>query len=208
MLVTSTEGKVNVFLFIPNLVGYVRLVCLFIALMIMNGLVGDENPGLAVAFYMASVLLDEVDGMAARKFKQESRLGAMLDLLTDRCGTICLFMTLTHCYPVLTMLFQVLATVDIFSHWFLAFSSVLANKSSHKTVNKYDVNILLWVYYNNSLFLSCMNIGHESFLLLLYMLNFSSGPTIGIFGLGIWNLLACLLLLIAIVKQVIHIMQQ
>ena len=52
------------------IVGYVRLVCLFIALMIMNGLVGDENPGLAVAFYMASVLLDEVDGMAARKFKQ------------------------------------------------------------------------------------------------------------------------------------------
>ena len=38
--------------------------------MIMNELVGHQSPGLAVAFYMTSVLLDEVDGMAARKFEQ------------------------------------------------------------------------------------------------------------------------------------------
>ncbi|XP_062499318.1 uncharacterized protein LOC134176674 [Corticium candelabrum] len=207
MIVASKDGKVNVFLFIPNLIGYVRLIFLFIAFMIMNELVGHQSPGLAVAFYMTSVLLDEVDGMAARKFEQESKLGVMLDLITDKCSTMCLFITLTHCYPHLTMLFQVLMTIDIFSHWFLSVSSALANKSSHKAVNEHDVNSLLWLYYNNSMFLTCMSIGNESFYVLLYMLSYSSGPAIGLFGLGMWKLLACLLLPIAVLKQVVNVIQ-
>lgn len=36
----------------------------------MSGLTGLQHPALAVALYMTNVLLDEVDGVAARRFKQ------------------------------------------------------------------------------------------------------------------------------------------
>lgn len=46
-----------------------------------------------------SALLDAFDGWAARKYNQSSRFGAMLDQLTDRCGTMALCMALCRFYP-------------------------------------------------------------------------------------------------------------
>ncbi|KAK6029208.1 Sec63 domain protein [Ostertagia ostertagi] len=58
-----------------------------------------DCPFTAMFCYALSAGLDAVDGMVARKYNQSSRFGAMLDQLTDRCGTMALCMALCRFYP-------------------------------------------------------------------------------------------------------------
>jgi len=46
-----------------------------------------------------------------------SLFGAMLDMLTDRCATACLLMTLAMFYPQYAFWFQMSTALDIASHW-------------------------------------------------------------------------------------------
>lgn len=41
----------------------------------------------------------------------------MLDMLTDRCATMCLLVNLSLLYPSYTFLFQLSMSLDIASHW-------------------------------------------------------------------------------------------
>lgn len=41
----------------------------------------------------------------------------MLDMLTDRCATMCLLVNLSLLYPSYTFLFQLSMTLDVASHW-------------------------------------------------------------------------------------------
>ncbi|KAJ7333804.1 hypothetical protein OS493_015896 [Desmophyllum pertusum] len=75
----ATEKK-NVLLFIPNLIGYVRLVLLLASWIFFT------NPVLFLSFYTASVLLDGLDGIVARQLNQTSAFGAWLDVVTDNLG--------------------------------------------------------------------------------------------------------------------------
>jgi CDP-diacylglycerol--inositol 3-phosphatidyltransferase len=62
----NKEGlPTKVFLFIPNIVGYIRIICLLIA---FTYAVTDYR--IFMAFYIMSYILDQVDGMAARHFNQ------------------------------------------------------------------------------------------------------------------------------------------
>lgn len=49
----------------------------------------------------------------------------MLDMLTDRCGTMCLLMTLCHFYPSYLFLFQLSNAIDIACHWLHVHTLVL-----------------------------------------------------------------------------------
>ena len=75
----STEP--NVYLFVPNLIGYARVALMFVAFYFMTN---AEMYHVTVTCYLLSQLLDAVDGHAARLLGQTSKLGAMLDMLTDR----------------------------------------------------------------------------------------------------------------------------
>lgn len=46
-----------------------------------------------------------------------TKFGAMLDMLTDRCATMCLLVNLSLLYPSYTFLFQLSMCLDIASHW-------------------------------------------------------------------------------------------
>jgi len=60
------EGLLTkVLLFVPNLVGYTRITCLIIAFWHLK-----SDYRIFLAFYIASYILDQVDGMAARRYKQ------------------------------------------------------------------------------------------------------------------------------------------
>lgn len=50
-------------------------------------------------------------------FHSGSRVGALLDMLTDRCATLCLQMVLCVFYPSWMLFFQLSAALDIASHW-------------------------------------------------------------------------------------------
>lgn len=69
----------NVFLFVPNLIGYARVVLAAASLCIM-----PTHPKACTALYFLSSILDAVDGQAARALGQTSKFGAVLDMVTDR----------------------------------------------------------------------------------------------------------------------------
>lgn len=77
-------------------------------------------------------MCDELDGRAARTFDQASTLGALLDMVTDRVATTGLLAILCAFYPAWSLAFLVLLMLDIFSHWFQMYSTLLAGSSTHK----------------------------------------------------------------------------
>lgn len=46
-----------------------------------------------------------------------TKFGAMLDQLTDRCGTMGLLVTLSYFYPSYMFLFQLSMAIDVSCHW-------------------------------------------------------------------------------------------
>ena len=87
----------NVFLFVPNLIGYGRIFLALLSFWFMptNYVAAAWCYILSGEYIIASVsslhyvssppgLLDAVDGHAARLLGQSSKFGAMLDMLTDR----------------------------------------------------------------------------------------------------------------------------
>lgn len=47
-----------------------------------------------------------------------TKFGAMLDQLTDRCGTCGLLVTLSYFYPKYMFWFQMSMAIDVACHWF------------------------------------------------------------------------------------------
>jgi len=83
----------NIFLFVPNIIGFARIVLALISFYLM-----PDHYLMATVFYVTSALLDAFDGMAARRLNQSTKFGALLDQLTDRCATMCLIMVCL-CHP-------------------------------------------------------------------------------------------------------------
>ena len=73
---------------IPNAISYVRLALLPVFLVVALGS-GDGRDPTAAILYFVIAWGDQLDGLAARLTGQYSRLGALLDPLTDRALVIC-----------------------------------------------------------------------------------------------------------------------
>jgi len=160
----------NVFLFVPNLIGYSRIIIAGIAMNYMK-----THPRFCSLLYGISCLLDAFDGMAARALGQTSKFGAVLDMVTDRCTTSCLLCFLSSAYPEWALLFQFLITLDFSSHYMHMYSSLVTGSRSHKLVTS-QVSRILWYYYNDpkTLFLFCA--GNELFYVALYLMHFEKTP--------------------------------
>uniref|UniRef100_A0A8V0X6Q3 CDP-diacylglycerol--inositol 3-phosphatidyltransferase n=1 Tax=Gallus gallus TaxID=9031 RepID=A0A8V0X6Q3_CHICK len=92
--------------------GYARVALSAVSVVLM-----PHSPLPAALCYALSAALDAVDGLAARWLNQGSRLGAMLDMLTDRCSLLCLQLNLALLYPSAAPLLQLSVCLDIASHW-------------------------------------------------------------------------------------------
>ncbi|CZS89851.1 related to CDP diacylglycerol-inositol 3-phosphatidyltransferase [Rhynchosporium agropyri] len=160
----------NIFLFWPNVIGYVRIVLAFASLYYM-----PLHPRTCTLLYSISCLLDALDGYAARYFEQSTRFGAVLDMVTDRCTTACLMVFLASAWPRWAILFQGLISLDLASHYVHMYATLIMGGSdtSHKKVDK-SRSFILNLYYTNKtvLFLFCMF--NEVFFIALYLLSFSS----------------------------------
>ncbi|ORY21430.1 CDP-alcohol phosphatidyltransferase-domain-containing protein [Naematelia encephala] len=168
-LATTTRSE-NVFLFVPNLIGYARVISAAAALTIM-----PYHPRRCTLLYFVSCILDVADGHTARALGQTSKFGAVLDMVTDRCTTACLLCFLSMKFPDYSLLFMFLITLDFSSHYIHMYSSLLTGSSSHKTVTS-DVSRILWYYYNDSrtLFIFCFC--NETFFVCLYLIAFLKDP--------------------------------
>lgn len=187
----------NVFLFIPNIIGYGRILLALIAFWFMS-----TNYIVAGWCYAISALLDAVDGHAARAFNQSTRFGAMLDQLTDRCGTMGLLVTLSYFYPQYMFWFQLSMAIDVACHWLYMQTSVVVGKTSHKATDLSE-NIVMRIYYQKDVltFMCCVN---EAFYISLYVLYFTTGPMI--FGFSIFKIAAFVTAPFAVLKSLISCM--
>ncbi|XP_048089231.1 CDP-diacylglycerol--inositol 3-phosphatidyltransferase isoform X2 [Alosa alosa] len=98
----------------------------------------------------------------------------MLDMLTDRCATMCLLVNLALLYPAYTFLFQLSMSLDIASHWLHLHSSMMKG-TSHKTIDL-SGNPILRIYYTSRPVLFVMCMGNELFFCLLYVLYYIEEP--------------------------------
>lgn len=187
----------NIFLFIPNIIGYARIILAIVSFYYMS-----TDYVTACCCYVASGLLDALDGHAARLLNQSTIFGAMLDQLTDRCGTMGLLVTLSYFYPKYMFLFQLSMAIDISCHWIFLHSSLIQGKSSHKFIDMSE-NPIMRVYYTNRTVLFVMCLGNEAFFATLYLLHFTEGPVVA--GISLLRLLCYLTFPVMAVKTAISV---
>ncbi|KAK3671289.1 phosphatidylinositol synthase 1 (CDP-alcohol phosphatidyltransferase1) [Recurvomyces mirabilis] len=164
------ETDENIFLFVPNLIGYFRIVLCIASLYFM-----PLHPRRCSFLYSISCLLDALDGIAARKFQQSTKFGAVLDMVTDRCTTTCLLVFLSTAKPAYSMIFQGLISLDLASHYMHMYATLSMGGSteSHKNVSKERSWIMNMYYTNKSVLFTCCAL-NELFFIALYLLCFSS----------------------------------
>lgn len=161
-------SSLDVYLLIPNLVGYLRCFLLITAFCICF-----SHPYWFVLCYGISQLLDGLDGYIARSMNQVSFYGAMLDMVLDRISTTALLVILARFYPSYTRWIIVIMLLDVVSHFTHVYSSLLYGKKSHKAIS-YNQHWILKLYYNHKPILATLCIGSEAFLLYLYLQHFDS----------------------------------
>lgn len=160
------------FLFVPNIIGYLRIILGVAAFRVA----GADDPSEFFALYFLSYALDALDGVAARHLKQTSRFGAVLDMVTDRACTaallaalasVCKDQTYAFCFHCLLML-------DIVSHWAQMYSSLAVGASSHKSLADEPALLKFYYTYPKALFFVCLL--NEGFLATAF-LYFSAKKT-------------------------------
>ena len=141
-------------LYIPNIIGYIRLLLLFIA---------SFYRGITfICLYICSVTLDYFDGKAARTFNQISLLGGALDMIIDRVGTALICLKLESATPFLS----VYVILDIFAHM-IYFVGMAYTKVHHKAISN---NFILRFYYT-PLILKIACSGSELYFICLYLIK-------------------------------------
>ncbi|XP_068647362.1 CDP-diacylglycerol--inositol 3-phosphatidyltransferase 1-like isoform X2 [Aristolochia californica] len=203
---SSAERTLSVYLYIPNIIGYVRVIlnCIAFAQCFYDKRV-------FAILYFISFVGDGVDGWFARKFNQVSTFGAVLDMVTDRVSTACLLVVLSQLYQP-GLVFLLLLALDISSHWFQMYSTFLTGKASHKDV-KDSTSWLFRVYYGNRIFMAFCCVSSEVLYIILYLLSRNhSENVINVFmdavkQASVVSLLAVLALIGWAVKQVVNVIQ-
>lgn len=160
--------------YIPNQIGYMRVLTLVVSLFTMR-----DHPVVTTWFYGVSCLLDALDGTMARRYGQVSGLGAVLDMVTDRCTTASLTCFLAVVYPRWCVVFQMLISLDLASHYMHMYASASGGDSSHKQVGRESSKLLHWYYTRRDvLFTICAF--NEVFYIGIYLHAFARFRTFGL----------------------------
>ncbi|KAJ1794339.1 phosphatidylinositol synthase 1 (CDP-alcohol phosphatidyltransferase1) [Coemansia sp. RSA 2399] len=161
----------DVFRFVPNLIGYTRVLLTCAAAFSMY----YKCPTTMFLSYALSELLDAADGHYARKLGQCSKFGEVLDMVTDRCTTTILLTYLAELYNSrpLALVFNFITVLDISSHYMQMYSQLITGKTNHKQMNN-DAHWILRAYYTDRRVLFAFCFGNEAFFLLLYVNKFLS----------------------------------
>lgn len=186
----------DVLLFVPNLIGYGRVLCTASALVVMVLLVGDQDDSsasswwwVAITLYLVSFVGDLFDGMAARRWNQCSTYGGLLDMVTDRCSTAGLLYVLSGEYasasgslavlgatiPVASayrLLFLGLMLLDVASHWCQMYASAALQQHHKSSDANADRFFLVRWYYHYYFFFGYCCVGAEFTYICLYVLRY------------------------------------
>ena len=148
--------KMKKLLYVPNIIGFIRV------FLLLASTYYSLIPSVFTPLYFLNFCFDGLDGFAARLFKQETRFGYALDMITDRISSALLFILLIEKSFQWRFFFICCLFFDISSHWFATLQS-----KTHKIQKNY---LLKWYYKPQNLFITC--VCNELFLLSLYHFNF------------------------------------
>ena len=162
-MVTPTQ----ILCYYANIMDYFRIIAAMYAFY-----VSKKDPICFIICYFISFILDAFDGMVARAAHQTSKLGATLDMVTDRISTAGLLAVLSGFYPDYSTYFVYLIMLDVGSHWLQTHSGFLVNVKNDNHKNLGEKFFLLRLYYTNRNVLGVVCLGAEVFLLLLYFNHF------------------------------------
>lgn len=165
-IIKPTKGNVtvqDVMLYIPNLIGYLRVLTAVLSFICMK-----NRPISTLILYGISGFLDAFDGYAARKYNQGTRYGAVLDMVTDRCATTSLTCFLCVIYPDFCLLWQLLVSLDLASHYIHMYAMMSSGSASHKNVDESQSKILS-LYYTNRTVLFVVCLVNELFYVAIYL---------------------------------------
>jgi CDP-diacylglycerol--inositol 3-phosphatidyltransferase len=168
-------SSVDVLIYVPNLIGYARVLSALIGFLIM--ICAPTFWLVGILLYLLNFVGDLFDGWAARKFNQCSSFGGVLDMVTDRCSTAGLLFLLAGEFgpvdallllPVYRISFLLLMLLDVSSHW-VQMHSTLALGVHHKSVegNKRKSFLVRW-FYKYYWFFGYLCVGAEFTYMLLY----------------------------------------
>ncbi|UDD56414.1 hypothetical protein AFCA_003958 [Aspergillus flavus] len=137
------------------------------------------HPRTCSLLYSVSCLLDALDGAAARHLGQSTQFGAVLDMVTDRCTTTCLLVFLASAFPRWSIVFQSLISLDYSSHYIHMYATLAmgGNRQSHKQIDESRPWVMR-IYYSNTKVLFMVCALNELFFIALYLLSFSSSPSL------------------------------
>lgn len=213
--VTTMATANRVLLFVPNLIGYARVLMTLSSFVIMSSFPSNWLTG--IALYLGSFAGDLLDGMAARKLHQTSSFGGVLDMITDRCGTTGLLFVLSHEYaatdaaaehqtavPVWRLTFLALLLLDISSHWCQMYSSLAVgahHKSEEGTAGKHFLVRWFYKYY---WFFGYLCVGAEFTYILLYVRQHTEADSV---VSAILDIVLAVCLPGCLAKQAVNVMQ-
>ncbi|CAL5430782.1 unnamed protein product [Camellia sinensis] len=165
MAKNSRPRKLSVYLYIPNIIGYIRVLMNCFAFYICF----SDKKLFSVLYFVKvlnawmcgfSFVCDALDGWFARKFNQVSTFGAVLDMVTDRISTACLL-----AWPS----FLVIACFGYCQPLVADVHTFLVGKVSHKDV-KDSTNWLFKAYYGNRIFMCYCCVACEVLYIILFLL--------------------------------------
>mmetsp|Transcript_12484 Transcript_12484/g.18200 ORF Transcript_12484/g.18200 Transcript_12484/m.18200 type:complete len:229 (+) Transcript_12484:115-801(+) len=179
----------DVLLFIPNLIGYSRVVASLFSFFLM--IFSPDQWQLATAAYLYSFAADLFDGMAARKYDQCSSFGGLLDMVTDRCSTLGLLFILYGEYGstdhdhfgFYRLLFLILAILDISSHWCQMYSTSslqIHHKSAEGNAGRFF--LVRWYYSSYPFFGYCCVSAEVTYVTFYVLAHAKSGGTLAYIG--------------------------
>ena len=123
----------------------------------------NQSFSLCVISYYFGFILDFFDGFAARLFKQSSKFGGCLDMLTDRMATLVLvIMCIQIKEDSLTSYFVIWIVIDLTSHWMQTLNAASVGEH-HKSLN--NNFLVLNFYYTYQPFMFALCNGTELFFL-------------------------------------------
>ncbi|XP_068747998.1 CDP-diacylglycerol--inositol 3-phosphatidyltransferase-like isoform X1 [Montipora capricornis] len=191
----------KVHLFVPNLIGYARIVLNLLAFYFML-----RKPYVTVVLHFTGgFLLDVVDGITARHLDQCSKFGDLLDMLVDRCGRIGMLMGLCVLYPQHLFAFQLVACLEIAGCWSNHYRCALLS-NQHQVFQKTRATDpwILKIFFQEPIcsFAIC---GQDTCVAMCYLLHFSPGPTVTLAGSShsLWRVLAWLGVPFFVYRQVL-----
>mmetsp|Transcript_12404 Transcript_12404/g.14681 ORF Transcript_12404/g.14681 Transcript_12404/m.14681 type:complete len:201 (+) Transcript_12404:24-626(+) len=156
----SWPPKAVEFLYVPNIIDYLRVVSLVYA---MYG--NAESDWHFVTWYSVSYLLDAIDGEAARYFNQCSKLGYYLDMVIDRISSSLALYKAAMCMhnPIFKLgLLSCIFIVEILAHGVVMYFGEVLKRHQKKMGGEFA---LVRLYLGSKLGLAFGCICYEAMLL-------------------------------------------